>query len=162
LAGVDASAALSQSGGPTGLVTLTCSGASDRAGNLQARAVTVTINVRPAVAGYRFGGFQRPIAAGTNTVNSGQAVPVKFSLGGYRGMTIFAAGSPASVGYTCGTVPPTTGFEPVAMNGGLTYDASSDTYSFVWKTTKTWTGCRALQLNFADGSTATAHFNFVK
>ena len=50
----------------------------------------------------------------------------------------------------------------VATNGALTYDAASDTYSFVWKTTKTWAGCRALQLNFADGSMAMALFNFSK
>jgi hypothetical protein len=143
-------------------VTFTCRGASDRAGNLQARAVSVTINVRSAVAAYRFGGFQRPMTAGTNAVNSGAAVPVKFSLGGYRGMSIFTAGSPATVAFKCGAVPPTTGSEAVATNGALTYDAASDTYSFVWKTTKTWAGCRALQLNFADGSMAMALFNFSK
>jgi len=142
-------------------VTLTCSGAADRAGNVQTRPVSVTINVRAPVDAYQFGGFLRPLIAGTvNAVTAGSAVPLKFSLGGFRGMDIFVAGFPASVAYTCGTVPPTTATDPTTSNVGLTYDSASDTYSYVWKTVKTWTGCRMLQIGFTDGSVARAYFSF--
>jgi hypothetical protein len=161
LSGVATPAALSTTGGPTGSVTVTCSGAVDVASNAQAGSVSATFTVNSTTQGYHFGGFQRPLGNGTsvNSAQPGQAVPVKFSLGGYRGMNIFAAGYPASASYSCGTTPPTTG-DPVSLSGGLTYDTSSDTYSFVWKTDKSWTGCRALQLNFSDGSSAVALFDF--
>jgi hypothetical protein len=150
---------LATNGGPTGTVTLTCDGAFDVAGNAQAGPVSATITVRSGVEPYRFGGFQRPLGgAGTvNMTQPGQSVPVKFSLGGYRGMNVFAAGYPATAAYACGTTPPAS-TDPVAI--ALNYDANSDTYSFVWKTDKAWTGCRTLQLNFSDGSTAQALFNF--
>jgi hypothetical protein len=161
LSGVDSQAVLSTTGGPTGPLTITCTGASDRAGNQQAGPVSVMITVRPKVAAYQFGGFQRPIDGGVpNTVNAGQAVPVKFSLRGYRGMGIFMAGFPASAAYPCGTTPPSTATEALATNGSLTYDPSSDRYSLVWKTQKAWTGCRVLQLSFTDGSVARAYFSF--
>ena len=162
LSGVASVAVLSTSGGPTGPVTLTCGGATDRAGSAQLASATVTINVRPKVDAYHFGGFQRPLAVGSavNAAQGGSAVPVKFSLGGYRGMGIFATGFPASTAYTCGTPPPTLASEPIAVVARLTYDAATDTYQFVWKTQKPWTGCRLLQLNFSDGNTASDLFSF--
>ena len=161
LSGVATPATLSTTGGPTGTVTVTCSGATDVAGNAQANEVSATFTVTSTTQGYQFGGFQRPLgAAGSvNSAQPGQSLPVKFSLGGYRGMNIFAPGYPATSAYSCGTPPPATG-AAVSMSDWLSYDASSDTYSFVWKTDKSWTGCRALQLNFSDGSGAVAMFDF--
>ena len=75
-------------------------------------------------------------------------------------MDIFMADFPASASFACGTPPPALATEPVATVVGLGYDSSSDTYSFVWKTDKAWTECRVLQLNFADGSSARAVFDF--
>ena len=44
---------------------------------------------------------------------------------------------------------------------GLTYDAFSGRYHYVWKTGKTWAGaCPRLSLRFTDGSTRTALFSF--
>ena len=44
-----------------------------------------------------FLGFFSPIGAGVNPAKAGSAVPVKFSLGGDRGLAILADGYPASV-----------------------------------------------------------------
>ncbi|MGI9076212.1 MAG: PxKF domain-containing protein [Gemmatimonadaceae bacterium] len=44
---------------------------------------------------------------------------------------------------------------------GLTYDAASDQYNFVWKTSTTWAGtCRQFDLRLADGSVHRANFQF--
>ena len=43
----------------------------------------------------------------------------------------------------------------------LQYDASKDEYVYVWKTDDSWAGtCRALLLEFVDGSTETVVFEF--
>ena len=47
-----------------------------------------------------------------------------------------------------------------AGGSGLTYDAGSGTYTYIWKTLKSWTGCRKLTLAFADGSVQEAIFQF--
>ena len=44
---------------------------------------------------------------------------------------------------------------------GLTYDAASGIYTYVWKTDKKWGGsCRNLSVELADGSTQTVSFPF--
>jgi hypothetical protein len=84
---------------------------------------------------------------------------VWFSLDGVsdtsavRALTSAAASCDGS-----GSVP--TG-APVAMNGGLRYDASSDRFSFVWKTDRSWAGsCRLLEIGLNDGTTHTLMFDF--
>jgi hypothetical protein len=113
---------------------------------------------------YAFGGFKAPVdrAPTRNALKAGAAVPLRFSLDGNRGMFIFATGSPSSQGVTCDTSAPLDGIEQTVAAGvsGLTYDAGSDTYTYVWKTQKSWTGCRRLTLEFADGSTQEAIFQF--
>ena len=50
-----------------------------------------------------------------------------------------------------------------ASVSGLTYDAASDMYTYVWRTEKAWTStCRELTLRFRDGSTRVARFTFTK
>jgi hypothetical protein len=162
LSGVASPATMATSGGPTGSVMLSCAGAVDLAGNAQAFAVVVTINVT-APATYAFGGFVAPVRGGdvVNSVRAGAAIPVKFSLGGYQGTTIFAAGYPTSAAYACAITPSwLAGESTVTANVGLTYDATADMYVYVWKTNPSWTGCRVLQLLFTDGSSARAYFRF--
>ena len=91
-------------------------------------------------------------------------MPVKFSLGGDRGLAIFASGYPASEPIACGSGGLVDGIEETnTANGGLTYDAASDTYNYVWKTEKAWAGtCRQLVLKFDDGSVQRANFKFTK
>ena len=46
---------------------------------------------------------------------------------------------------------------------GLTYDAATDQYTYVWKTDKSWAGkCATLSLQLSDGTTHTALFSFKK
>ena len=115
-------------------------------------------------ADYR--GFLPPINnVRTTPIHPGAGVPVQFTLGGSRGLDIFATGSPSSVGIVC---PLSAGSGDVLLtdtpgNSGLSYNASTDTYTYVWKTDKAWGGtCRRLIVSFGDGSVRTADFAFVR
>jgi hypothetical protein len=86
-------------------------------------------------------------------------VPVKFSLGGDRGLAIFAAGYPASVRIDCTTGAALGAVEPASPAGksGLTFNLG--TYTYVWKTEKAWAGtCRELRVLLVDGTMHTARF----
>ena len=113
---------------------------------------------------FDFDGFFSPVnnRPAFNTVKAGSAVPVKFSLGGDFGLDIFDEGYPKSEVIECDADADTDGIESTvtANSSGLQYDASSDTYTYVWKTSKSWTGCRQLVLRFSDGTTAKANFEF--
>ena len=75
---------------------------------------------------------------------TGSAVPVKFSLAGDKGLDVVQIGFPTSEQMYCDTTAPPDDIETTASAGGstLSYDATSDTYTCVWK--------------------HTAHFAFVK
>ena len=113
---------------------------------------------------FAFGGFQAPVdpLPTVNRVKAGQSVPVKFSLGGNRGLSIFEAGSPSTKAVNCSTSAVIDEVETTtAGSAALTYDASKDTYTYVWKTSKEWTGnCRTLVLTFVDGADVLAAFTF--
>jgi hypothetical protein len=86
-------------------------------------------------------------------------VPVKFSLGGNRGLAILAEGYPASVRIDCTTGAVLGALEPTSSAAGLTFDGSQ--YSYVWKTEKGWGGtCRELRVLLVDGTMHTARFRF--
>jgi hypothetical protein len=94
-------------------------------------------------------------------MKAGAAVPVKFSLGGFQGFDIFIASYPKSELILCESTAQVDGIEQTMSAGGssLSYDATSDVYTYVWKTDKSWAGtCRQLVLKFADGSTQRANF----
>lgn len=116
------------------------------------------------VVPYVFGGFKSPVNGGAvrNLAKAGSAIPIRFGLGGNRGLTIFTAGSPASQHVACDTSSPIDAIDQTVSAGSssLSYDAGSGTYSYIWKTDPTWTGCRALTLSFGDGSRQTAMFQF--
>ena len=97
-----------------------------------------------------------------NVANSGSAIPVKFSLGGNRGLAILALGSPTANKFTCGS-DPTDVIEEVstATTSGLEYDAASGQYKYTWKTLKAYAGtCYQLKITLADGTTHMANFRF--
>jgi hypothetical protein len=140
---------------PMQATTVQCS-ATDRAGNTARGSFKVTVS-------YRFGGFLQPIDNGVvNSVKAGSAIPVKFSLGGNQGTQIFAAGSPSSASMSCSATAPTDEVELTVTAGASTlqYDAGSDQYTYVWKTDKSWLGCRQLRVTLKDGSVQTAVFKF--
>jgi hypothetical protein len=114
---------------------------------------------------YDFAGFFPPVdnLPTTNVVQAGRSIPVKFSLGGDKGLDIFAAGYPHS-----GTIPadpnsPLDNIEQTVTAGAssLSYDATSGQYIYVWKTEEAWSGqTRQLVLKLTDGSEHTANFQF--
>ena len=143
-----------------GSTTVTCT-AKDAAGN-SAVATTFKVNVV-----YKWTGFFSPINnAAMNSVKAGQAIPVKFSLGGNMGMGIFEASYPRVVSASCasGYVDEILDTETVNAGGSsLNYDAASNQYVYVWKTEKSWAGiCVQLQVKLNDGSMHTASFEFKK
>lgn len=120
-------------------------------------------------AGPVFSGFLAPVAnpPTANFVKAGQAIPVKFSLGGDFGLNIFAPGSPGSQQVGCTLSPSTSEITATvtAGNSGLTYDPVTQTYTYVWKTEKSWANtCRRLTIAFSVGGlgTRTAEFTFRK
>jgi hypothetical protein len=142
---------------PTGPTTVTAT-ATDAAGNVTTSTFTVTVL-------YNFTGFFQPVAnlPTVNAVKAGQAVPVKFSLSGNKGLGIFALNSPSSAQYTCSSTDPTSDLTQTvdANANSINYDASSDQYNFVWKTSSSWAGtCRQLLVTLNDGSVHRANFKF--
>jgi hypothetical protein len=91
---------------------------------------------------WTFAGFLPPVDNGAviNSVKAGQSVPVKFQLGGDRGLDILATGSPTSARITCASGEPVDPIEETvtASASGLHYDAVSQTYTYVWKSEKGW------------------------
>jgi uncharacterized delta-60 repeat protein len=113
--------------------------------------------------GYQFSGFFAPVdnLPARNVVKAGRAVPVKFSLNGYHGMDILAAGSPASQPIACDAQARLDVLEETvtATGSSLTYDAAKDQYLYVWRTEKAWANtCRRLVVTLSDGTRHVADF----
>ena len=160
LSGVATQATASTTGGPVGYVTVTCSGATDNAGN------TGSASVRFQVI-YNWSGFFRPVdnLPTLNVVKAGSAIPLKFSLGGDQGLGVLAAGSPTSKVSSCDTAgtPDTIEETVTAGSSSLSYDPATGQYNYVWKTDKGWAGtCRTLTMVLADGTIHQALFKLTK
>ena len=99
-----------------------------------------------------------------NLAKAGSAIPVKFSLHGYWGLNILAAGSPTSGSVACDSTATVDVVDQTVTAGSssLSYDPTADQYVYVWKTDKSWTGCRQLQVKLNDGTTHWAMFKFTK
>ena len=111
-------------------------------------------------ATWPFTGFFSPInnLPTVNTAKSGSSIPVKFSLGGNRGLAILASGYPKTTAVSCTTAPQDPVEDLTTSTSGLQYDATSNQYTYVWKTTKGKTGCFQLDLKLVDGQTYSAMF----
>ena len=116
--------------------------------------------------GYNFSGFFQPVdnLPTLNVVQAGAGVPVRFSLSGDQGLDIFAAGYPISQKIACNSAPQDAIEETLLVgSSSLSYDAASDTYTYVWKTSKSWAGtCRQLIIRLNDGTEHQANFRFVR
>ena len=116
---------------------------------------------------YVFSGFFSPVdnLPVFNVVKAGQAIPIRFSLNGDQGLSIFAAGYPKSEQITCDSTEPTDGIEETVTAGGsgLSYDPATDEYTYVWKTNKAWANsCRQLVVELNDGTFHRANFKFTR
>ena len=144
------------SGAKTFTVTST-----DRAGNATTRAVTYNVTS----GAFPFTGFLQPVdnRPVVNTVNAGRAIPVKFKLGGNRGLGVMASGYPQAQVISCATGAPTSEIEQTVTAGSssLTYDPATDTYTYTWKTDTAWAGtCRRFIMILTDNTTHDADFRF--
>ena len=114
---------------------------------------------------YDFSGFFAPVdnPSVVNSVNAGRAVPVKFILSGDQGLGVIEETYPRSQQVPCDATASVDGIEETASAGasGLTYDAASDEYTYVWKTEKAWSDtCRQFVLKLDDGTYHRANFEF--
>ena len=138
-----------------GTTLATCT-ATDNAGNQATGSFPISVT-------YAFTGFFQPIDMGgvVNTVKAGSAVPVKFRLGGYQGMTILAPNAPTSAANSCGATEAPVEETVTAGNSSLTWDATAGQYVYIWKTNTGWAGsCRTFTLTLADGTSQKAYFRF--
>jgi hypothetical protein len=119
---------------------------------------TVSITVSGAM---KFGGFFAPVKnmPYINTVQAGRSVPLRFTVGAYRGRRVTQV-DPSSVAVSCPASGPENNVRlTVSGNSGLRSLGFS--YVYVWKTSKDWAGsCRKFVLTLADGSTHEALFRF--
>ena len=114
---------------------------------------------------YPFTGYQAPVdnPPTVNQVNRGQAIPMQFSLGGNYGLNIIAPGYPTATQISCTTgAPVNTGtLTDTAGGSGLQFDSATGTYTYVWKTSKSWAGTwQQFDLRLNDGTDHTANFQF--
>jgi hypothetical protein len=144
---------------PVGTTVVTVTATDAHSNN----ATPVTFKV---IVLYDFTGFFSPVnnLPTLNVVNAGRAIPVKFSLSGNKGLSIFVVGSPQSGVIPCDASAPATDLTATVTAGGssLNYDATSDQYIYTWKTDSTWASgsCRQLVVTLSDGSTHVANFKF--
>jgi hypothetical protein len=134
--------------------------ASDKVGNVGSESIVYQVL-------YDFGGFFRPVdnPEVLNKAKAGSTIPVKFSLSGAQGLDIFEQGYPRSVPISCDPNDEVDAIEQTLNDGSshLEYDVTTDRYTYVWKTNKTWTNtCRQLVVKLDDGSTHLANFKFFK
>jgi hypothetical protein len=124
------------------------------------------IDWQPLPPSYTFGGFFSPVnnPPTLNIVKAGRAVPVKFSLGGDEGLDIFAEDYPKSRLIDCSSSAPLDAIEQTTSAAGgssLSYEPTTERYTYAWKTKKAWAGtCRQLVVKLDDGSTHRGNFKF--
>jgi hypothetical protein len=136
----------------------------DTANNIICATVTSFSPFAVFETAFNFTGFFTPVDNGIlNSMKAGSAIPVKFSLGGNFGLGILWPGFPTSQPITCnGSTVDAVEETVTAGSSSLTYDSNTGQYNYIWKTTKSWTGCRQLMIKLNDGSIHSADFQFMK
>ncbi|MBX3057863.1 MAG: ExeM/NucH family extracellular endonuclease [Anaerolineae bacterium] len=114
---------------------------------------------------YNFAGFFPPVQnlPAFNVVNAGSAIPIKFSLNGNKGLSIIMPGYPISQAIACDSGSPQNDVQETVSTGNssLQYDPDTDTYTYVWKTQRSWQNtCRQFKLVLNDGTVHLANFRF--
>ena len=135
---------------PVGTYPITCSGAS-------AANYAITYQAGSLHVGYRFlnprGGI---FGTGVTRVKAGADVTITWILRDALGRSVRTRSSLSSITVspmTCGATPPTGGTTLVEATTALRYGASSGTWQYNWKTPRSLSGCHAVTLHLADGTT---------
>lgn len=118
-----------------------------------------------AAAAFEFTGFFEPIdnPPVVNVMRAGKQVQVPFSLHGFQGLDIFAAGYPRVEASMCDPSAPSDPVEAtvIAPRTRLVYDAATDRYIYHFKSRLGWRHtCKTLVLRLRDGSEHRALFRF--
>jgi Bacterial pre-peptidase C-terminal domain len=135
--------------------------ATDAAGNTVSQTVAYEV-----VGESDFKGFRWPVEdfPAVNRWIAGATVPVRFSLGGYKGRDVLAAGYPQVARVECGAGEEPTSGRPArsaSWQKGLRYKHRS--YVFMWRTDRDWAGdCLQFIIKLKDGSLHRAEFKFVR
>jgi hypothetical protein len=112
-----------------------------------------------------FSGFDPPVAnpPHVNAAQPGRAIPVKFSIRDSDATLddVLAAGYPQSAAVSCSAPEDLTSGDPTASVGNSSQTPGDD-YNYVWKTDRSFRGCRELIVKLVDGSYHRAVFNFGK
>jgi hypothetical protein len=110
---------------------------------------------------FPFDGFAPPASGSVTQVNPGRAIPVKFTLAGTNATLadVLAAGYPQSAPVSC-TSPATLTSGTPTTSDATPSTVPGDFYNYVWKTDKSWRGCREVIVKLVDGSYHQAVFNF--
>ncbi len=154
----------------------TCTGPAHAYAKYGTYTVTVSVTDRFGATGskaashtviFNWAGFFQPVdnLPELNVAKAGSAIPVKFSLGGDKGLGILAVGFPTSSKIVCDSTEPQDNIEQTVTAGSssLQYDPLTGQYTYVWKTDKAWAGtCRQLTVKLVDGTVHTANFKFNK
>jgi MBG domain/Thrombospondin type 3 repeat len=134
--------------------------------NYTGTAETVGIEVSSPASVLRFRGFFTPVKNFPmfNRVRAGQAVPLRFTVEGYRRTAaVVRNGSPTSSPVSCKAVRSENNVdedEP-SNRSGLLQDGGKSKFKYLWKTDPSWAGtCRKLVLTLVDGSSHEALFRF--
>jgi sugar lactone lactonase YvrE len=123
-------------------------------------AVTNSFNVAST---FNFDGFLGVAPSPTpNLVSRGALVPIRWKLpdgnGGFVSSTAsFTSASVTSLSCSGTPVPYT---EPGSGAAGISYDASSQTFTYNWQTGASWSGCRRISIRLKDNVTRELIFRF--
>jgi hypothetical protein len=133
---------------------------SDNAGNGAAQTVSYSVV-------YDFDGFLWPLVnpPRVNRWKAGLPVPVRFSLGSFRGSAPVAAGYPKVAPVSCSGGGEAAGSEKAGGSWTKRSVHASKhgtwTFMFLWKTEKNWAGgCRQLVLKLDDGTVHRVNVQF--
>jgi hypothetical protein len=133
----------------------------DNVGNLSTASAPCGYGVN-----YGFAGFFTPVDPGMNGANSGQAIPLKWTLKDFNGnpVTTLATVTVTATSLTCAQGATVDQLEEYAAGASGLINKGDGSYQFNWKTPTSYAkSCKTLQLNLGDGSPVkTAMFEFKK
>jgi len=111
-------------------------------------------------ASYPFRGFFAPVSStGLTTVKQGSSLPLKFSVGGYKGPGVVRAASMIRI--ACPGGSPVEATSVALKANALSYDKTNQQYVYTWRTpTKVAGTCARTQLALDDGSYHSALVKF--
>jgi hypothetical protein len=149
---------------PVGPKTLTVPAATshDNVGNPSSASNSCDYGVN-----YVFGGFFAPVdnAPMKNGANSGQAIPLKWTLKDYSGNPVTTLSSVTVSATTLSCTQGTTDdlIEEYAAGASGLINKGDGSYQFNWKTPTSYAkSCKTLKLDLGDGSPKTALFDLKK